>query len=309
MRARILNSLFDRMQVDERLFFLTADMGINLVERFLERFPARSLNVGIAEQNLIGVSAGLCKLGYRPFVYTISNFLVHRCFEQIRNDIVLHDCPVTLLGTSAGFDNAPLGPTHHVIDELGALRTLPRIDLYCPSSVSYADTLIDRILSSGRPAYVRMPKAEAEQPELAADAVYLPARAPEVLLVSYGTPAQACLDVQRGHDDVSVLICNRLRPLDDAVVVGALRDHVRAFVVEDHFGPTGLYGDLCRICMEQGIATKVTALGPTDYTLTVGASAAFYARLYEIDGPGIEQAIAARETAEVSARAAKSSRR
>jgi len=88
VRGKILNALLARMKTDERLFFLTGDMGINLVEPIEEAFPKRFLNVGIAEQNLIGVAGGLCNLGFLPVVYTISNFLIHRCLEQIRDDIV-----------------------------------------------------------------------------------------------------------------------------------------------------------------------------------------------------------------------------
>jgi transketolase len=97
MRGVFLDKLFQKMETDETIFFLTADMGINLVERFEENFPDRFLNVGIAEQNLIGIAAGLAESGMRPYVYTISNFLVHRCFEQIRNDIVIHKLPIVLV--------------------------------------------------------------------------------------------------------------------------------------------------------------------------------------------------------------------
>ena len=138
MRGKILDALFESMKVDENIFFLTADMGIGLIERFKEKFPNRFLNVGIAEQNLIGIAAGLVNLGYKPFVYTISNFAIHRCFEQIRNEIGLHKYKITILGTSCGYDNAPLGPTHHVIDDWSALSNIPNIDIFCPSSVSYA---------------------------------------------------------------------------------------------------------------------------------------------------------------------------
>ena len=117
------------MEKDENIFFLTADMGINLVEQIQDKFPTRYANVGIAEQNMIGVAAGLANLGYKPFVYTISNFVIHRCLEQIRNDIILHKYPITLMGTSTGYDNAPLGPTHHIIDDWGCLRALPGIDI------------------------------------------------------------------------------------------------------------------------------------------------------------------------------------
>src|SRR5262249_51456034 len=131
MRRQIIESIFQRMAADNDEFVLTAEMGINLVEKFEEKYPERFANVGISEQNLVGVSAGLVNLGYRPFAYTITNFAVHRCFEQIRNDIGIHEYPIVLLGTSTGYDNAPLGPTHHIIDDWGALKAIPEIDIYC----------------------------------------------------------------------------------------------------------------------------------------------------------------------------------
>jgi transketolase len=129
MRGAFLDKLFQQMEIDETIFFLTADMGINLVEKFEEKYPDRFLNVGIAEQNLIGVAAGLAESGMRPYVYTISNFLVHRCLEQIRNDIVLHNLPVVLIGTSTGYDNGPLGPTHHMLEDWGTISNLQGIKI------------------------------------------------------------------------------------------------------------------------------------------------------------------------------------
>ncbi len=82
MRGHIIDAVFERMSINPDTFFLTADMGINLVEKIQKKYPDRYCNVGIAEQNLIGVSAGLANLGYRPFAYTISNFNIHRCMSR-----------------------------------------------------------------------------------------------------------------------------------------------------------------------------------------------------------------------------------
>lgn len=293
MRGDIIEALFKRMAHDERVFFLTADMGINLVERFQEAYPARFLNVGIAEQSLIGVSSGLYNAGFRPVAYTISNFLVHRCFEQIRNDIALHDYPVILLGTSAGFDNAPLGPTHHIIDDWGHVAALPGVDVYCPSSVPFARSLLDRLLDGPRPAYVRIPKGTPAEPASDEDFVYLSGAGPGPLLVSYGGCVQACLKVQAQRPNISVLICNRLTRLKDAHMLRALADHDRAIVVEDHHPEIGLFGALCRLCMSERIFPKLESLSPRGYCLTVGASSGFYERRYNMDEQGISAALAA----------------
>jgi len=295
MKASIMNSLFARMEANKDIFFLTADFGINLVERFKEAFPRRFLNVGIAEQNLIGISAGLCNLGFRPFVYTISNFLIHRCYEQIRNDIALHNYPVTLLGTSAGFDNAPLGATHCIINDWGALRSIPGIDIYCPSSVAHADYLLDRIIANRRPAYVRIAKGSFERPISGEDTIYLEAKNRGVLLVSYGASIQNCLEVQDAHDNVSVLVCNRVRPLEEAVLKEVLSAHRRVIIVEDQFRSVGLYSMLCQFCMEHHLLCELESIAPPEeLPLKVGASAAYYYRIYHLDVTGIEAVVSSR---------------
>jgi transketolase len=293
MRGQIIDALFARMARDKSVFFLTADMGINLVERFEEAYPDRFLNVGIAEQNLIGVSAGLCNAGFKPVAYTISNFLTHRCFEQIRNDIALHDYPVTLLGTSAGFDNAPLGPTHHIIDDWGAVAGIPGIDIYCPSSVGFAEPLLDRLLDGNRPSYVRIPKGEPAQPASADNVVYLPGRNKQTLIATYGTCTQNVLKVAANRDDVSVLVFNRLKPIEWSDIAEAMSDHETVITVEDHFPEQGLHGTLCRIAMEAGVHPRVRSLAPAGYNLTVGTSTAFYDKVYGLDVDGITRAVEA----------------
>jgi len=294
MRGKIMDALFERMKTDKTLFFLTADVGINLVERFAETFPDRFLNVGIAEQNLIGVSAGLFNAGFRPVAYTISNFLVHRCFEQLRDDIAAHRYPITLLGSTAGFDNTALGYTHHIVDDWGAVAGIPGFDIYCPWSVDFAATLIDRILAAGNPAYVRIAKGSPQEPSGDAAVVYLRAKRPRTLLATYGSLTANCLEVAAAHDDVSVLVFNRLRPIDWAAIDEAMRSHAEVIVVEDHFPDQGLYGTLCRLSMEHAVYPRIRSLAPRDFTLTIGTSNRFFETQFGIDPAAIEAALTER---------------
>jgi len=293
MRGQIIDAIFARMARDPDIFFLTADMGINLVEKFADKYPQRFLNVGIAEQNLVGVSAGLANLGFRPFAYTISNFAVHRCFEQIRNDIGIHDYPVVLLGTSAGYDNAPLGPTHHVIDDWGAIKSIPEIDIYCPSSVTYAGFLVDHLLAAGRPAYVRIPKGEYKTPDSTAHFVMLPGSRQDTVLVSYGGVVQDCLAAQKRDPSLAVLAVNRLRPIEEEKLAAALKPYRRVIVAEDHFPSSGLYGSLCEIAVRHRLNGRLESLAPRDYTLDVGTSNAYFHHKYGLDADGILAAASA----------------
>jgi transketolase len=283
MRNQIIDSIFERMATDPSIFFLIADMGINLVEKIQIKYPDRFLNVGIAEQNLIGVSAGLANLGFRPFVYTISNFLVHRCFEQIRNDIILHNHPVTLLGTSAGFDNSPLGPTHHIVDEWGCLRCLPGIELYSANSVPFASGIVDKVLERGKPAYIRIPKGEFPQPDSVADQVHFRGSDRKLLLVSYGGPGQDCLRIHQEHPHIGCLIVNRLVPIDRQAIGEAIASYEKIWVVEDHFASTGLYGILCELANSLTANIKIIPRSPDTYRFDVGRSNDYFHRAFRFD--------------------------
>jgi transketolase len=272
MRNNIITSLLAEMEKDENIFFLTADMGINLVEQIQDKFPDRFVNVGIAEQNLIGVAAGLANIGYKPFVYTISNFVIHRCYEQIRNDIILHQYPITLLGTSTGYDNAPLGPTHHIIDEWGALRNFPGIDIYCPGNLTFANSIVQKVLAIKKPAYIRIPKGEFLNPDSDENMVLLPGLKKSVLLVSYGSPAQECIKAMAQNPEISVLVFNKLYPLDKPKLKIILEQFENILVVEDHFASTGLFGMFCEFCNYFSIFRKLISIAPKDYIFEVGST-------------------------------------
>lgn len=294
MRGQIIEAVYAAMAENPDVFFLTADMGINLVEKFGEAYPERYLNVGIAEQNLVGVSAGLANLGYRPFAYTISNFCIHRCYEQIRNDIAIHGHPITLLGTSTGYDNAPLGPTHHVIDDWGALRNIPGFHIYCPATAEYAATLVDRVLREAKPAYIRIPKGGFTEPAGTEDLIASGPAEATVGLASYGPLVQECLAVQKDHTDpLRVLAFNRLFPLEEKAVRAALSGLRHLLVVEDHMAGSGLFGLLAETCQRLGLDVRLHSLAPDHYMLDVGTSPAYFWKRFGLDAEGITSRLAA----------------
>ena len=146
------------MQTNQSLFFLTGDTGFNLVETIFDQAPNRALNVGVAEQNLIGIASGLVNIGFIPICYAITNFLVERCFEQIRNDICLHEYKVILVGTSTGYDNGALGATHHKLDDIGALKVLPNLRIYSPSGKKSMSVILKEALAAKHASFIRISK-------------------------------------------------------------------------------------------------------------------------------------------------------
>src|SRR4051812_22287055 len=119
MRAAFLRTLTELAARDERIVLLTGDLGFAAIEPFKDTFPERFFNVGVAEQNMIGIATGLAEAGFLPFAYSIATFAVLRPFEFIRNGPIMHDLPVRIVGVGGGFEYGHAGPTHHALEDVG----------------------------------------------------------------------------------------------------------------------------------------------------------------------------------------------
>ena len=125
MRNIFINKLTDLAKNNKNIFLLVADIGYGVVEEFQNKYPDRFLNVGVAEQNMTGIAAGLAAEGYHVFTYSIANFPTFRCAEQIRNDIDYHNLPVTVVSVGGGVAYGNLGYSHHAVQDYGLMRMMP----------------------------------------------------------------------------------------------------------------------------------------------------------------------------------------
>lgn len=283
MRTRILDVLHARMATDKTLIFITADMGMGSVERFRDTYPDRFLNVGIAEQNMIGVAAGLCNAGFRPICYTVSNFLIHRVCEQLRNDIAAHGYPMILLGSTVGFDNAPLGMTHHMLDDWGVAKNLPGFDIYTAWGVDFAGMLMDRVLDGNTPTYIRIPKGSP--PSI----VRVLHEQKPILLVTYGPLAGEC-EKLAASNMADVLVLQKIHPVADLTY--ELTHYRHVFVAEDHFADTGLYASLTVQAASMPTHAHLHSIAPPkSYEPLCGASPQWFWRRYGLDAEGIKARI------------------
>lgn len=253
------------MSRDKSLFLLFADMGLGLVEPLQEEFPDRVMNVGIAEQNLIGIAAGLCNAGYRPVCYTISNFLVERSFEQVRNDVCLHHYPVILVGTSTGYDNGNLGPTHHVIDDIGCVKVLPGINIYSPTSVAAMRMVFQEIMKERSPAYVRIGKGafNMEVPKDSINHMVVSNPRSDLLLITHGNLLENCIKAAEKDPHFAVYAMNKIMPLDRDELDKIFGVYPDIVVVEDQLVGAGLYNMLCQYVVEsKGSGARLHVIAP-----------------------------------------------
>lgn len=141
---------------NDKVAFITGDLGYNALENVVEALGPRFINAGVAEQNMVGVAAGLAYRGYTVFCYSIAPFAVYRCLEQFRNDVCLHKMPVCLVGNGGGYGYGIMGSTHHALEDLACLSSLQNVATYIPAFADEVGPMLGHIVDEGRPAYLRL---------------------------------------------------------------------------------------------------------------------------------------------------------
>lgn len=159
MRTNFINQLIEEARHNDKIFLLVGDLGYHVIEPFAEEFPDRFLNVGIAEQNMTGIAAGLAMSGYNVYTYSIGNFPTLRCLEQIRNDVAYHKANVKIVSVGAGYAYGSLGATHQATEEIGALRVIPNMVVATPGDPLEARAITKISASYDGPMYIRLGKA------------------------------------------------------------------------------------------------------------------------------------------------------
>jgi transketolase len=171
MRAAFSKALVDAALKDDRVVLLTGDHGYALFDEFRKRCPDQYINAGIAEQNMVGVAAGLAKAGFRPVVYGLSAFVPVRVLEQIKIDVCYEQLPVIFIGDGAGLVYSTLGTSHQSFEDIACLRAVPHIDIMSPCDAHELTACMQAAFQQAAPVYLRMGKADlgeihAQMPDL-----------------------------------------------------------------------------------------------------------------------------------------------
>lgn len=248
MRTTFIDTLCEVAAENENIWLLCADLGFSVLERFRDRFPNRYLNVGVAEQNMVGVAAGLAKAGKIPFLYSIANFPTLRCLEQIRNDVCYHDLPVKVVSVGGGFSYGSLGYTHHGLEDLAVMRTLPNMVVAAPGDPLETKAIVQDLASSNCPAYIRLGKANepvlhAAPPHFSMGTCAPLCEGKDITIFSTGgilaEVDKAAKHLQGQGYSVSVISMPYLAPLDVASIHRAAQGNKPILTVEEH-GTGGL---------------------------------------------------------------------
>ena len=252
MRHTFSETLYECAKADPSIFIVVADISpAGSMAKFQTEYPERFINVGVAEQVMIGMAAGLALKGCQPFAYTIATFSLYRPFEMVRDDLGYQNLPVTVVGMGAGVIYSTLGGTHHTQEDMAIAGAIPNMQILAPCDpLECIDATRHCATQKKGPIYLRIGKAG--EPKVTLNAVepfvfgklrYL-RRGQDVCILSYGVIMKLAVEVadrlQAQGKSVSVVSCHTMKPIDRAGIERALHTHKHVIVIEEHAPQGGL---------------------------------------------------------------------
>ncbi|KEQ27943.1 transketolase family protein [Paenibacillus tyrfis] len=281
MRQTFINTLMKRAKEDKRIFVITPDLGFSVLEKFKEECPNQFLNVGIAEQNAVGVAAGLALSGKIVYVYSIIPFVTMRCFEQVRVDTAYINTNVRLVGVGAGLSYGPQWATHHSIEDIAIMRSLPNMTVCCPGDPVEVKNIVEESFKHQGPMYIRLarngePVIHSEDRKIAiGQAVKVTEGKDLVILTTSNTLELAVkwVELLRQQGRHCMLISfPTVKPLDLEMLNSVIDLNIPIFTLEEHSVIGGLGSAVSEIIAESGKGVKFKRIAlPDKYSHYVGS--------------------------------------
>ena len=294
MRAEFLDKILKIAETDERLVFMTADLGFGVVEKFAERFPDRFINVGVAEQAMIASATGLAEAGMIPYCYSIATFTSLRALEFTRNGPIAHGFPVKVVGVGAGMDYGFDGLTHFAIDDVSALRPYPGFLIWAPADADEVLEDLEEIHNDPRPAYIRLLRRGVKSGNRRLHTN--PIAESKVVVLSLGDAhplgSKIATDIQNEEIPVDQISVTRI---DDQTLnqIANLLEKVEVCVtVESHLITGGLGSLVCEAVATCGLGAKVIRVGVEELPISEYGDAEYLEKRFMTDtGRVVEETV------------------
>jgi transketolase len=246
MRNAFSETLYACAKQDPSIYIVVADISpAGSMGKFRSEYPERFINVGVAEQVMIGLAAGLALKGAQPFAYTIATFSLYRPFEMVRDDLCYQNLPVTVVGMGSGVVYSTLGGTHHTMEDVAIATALPNMQVLAPCDPLETEAATRHCAQQKTgPVYLKLGKvgektvtAEALDPFVFGKLRYLK-KGRDTAILTYGPLIAQALEVaarlEARGESVSVVSVHTLKPLDRDGIAAALADHARVIVMEEN---------------------------------------------------------------------------
>ena len=258
MRAAFSDALVGLAKSDPNILLLTGDHGYALFDDFRRECPKQYINAGIAEQNMVGMAAGLARCGFRPFVYGLSAFIPVRVVEQIKLDIAHDKLPVILIGDGAGFVYSHLGTSHQSTEDIACTRAIPNLSIYSPADRFEVTACMEMAYHSMSAVYLRMGKSDRGDVHIAVPVIKMghlleikPGKVGSIAFIATGSLVRTAMDIASGsYPDAVVWSAPVIKPIDNQQVATICKQHQIIVVLEEHSVLGGLGSAIAEIAAE-----------------------------------------------------------
>lgn len=300
MRDAFFSSLYEIAARDKQVILLVADNGAIVLDNFRQNIPEQFINVGVAEQNMIGVATGLAMRGKIVYAYTIIPFAVMRCFEQIRVDVCWNNLPVKVVGVGAGITYFTLGPTHHATEDIALMRSLPRMTVLNPSDDTMVRSLARLTYQLQEPVYLRLdrvgqPLIYANHEDNFADGLSVLKTGRDLWLVATGrmvlTAQQVAQELSNHSIDAGIIDLYRIKPLNTELLLKTIGGTRYIATLEENSVIAGIGSAVAEILAESGQTFQFKRLGLPDKFCEQYGPREYLLTLHNLDAEGVKDTI------------------
>jgi transketolase len=292
MRTAFIETLCELAQTDERIWLLTGDLGFSVLERFGNYFPERFVNMGVAEQNMTSVAAGLALTGKTVFTYSIANFPVIRCLEQIRNDVCYHNLNVKIVAVGSGVSYGTAGYSHHGIEDIALMQSMPNMTVITPADPFETKQVMHAIISKNGPCYLRLgrggePNIYGNLSPFEIGKATCLNEGTEIAIFSTGPiiseVLKALVYLKKNNVNPYVINFPTLKPFDDETVKQIASKVKNIFTVDEHTSYGGFTGSVSKAMAMSGFNCKLTQICLTDEYISITGTQSYLHKYHGID--------------------------
>jgi len=297
MRKTSLNLVYELAKKDDRVLFIGSDLGPGVLDDFKKNIPDRFFMEGIAEQHIIGMSAGLALDGFIPYVNTIATFITRRCFEQIAIDLCLHDLPVRLIGNGGGLVYAPLGPTHQAIEDISIMRSLPNLKILNPCDNLSSRAAVKIAYKSKQPVYIKLDKGffpdSYQNAKELHDGLHQfndkndKKENIDLSIFSTGSMIEQAKKIKKflkkENINASLIDIFRIKPLNKKKIINILNKSKAAITIEEQHIDGGIGSQICEVIVDNGISIPLKRFGINDEYCKSFGDREWLRQYYKID--------------------------
>lgn len=297
MRSTVVRTLAEEAAKNHDVFLLTADLGFKVLDPFRDAHPERFVNVGVSEANMVSVAAGMALTGKRTVCYSMVPFLFMRAFEQVRLDVVAHRMPVVLVGVGGGLSYGHEGMSHHAIEDIAMMRSLPGLQVFAPGDPHEARAAVCAALATNGPTFIRL--GQNNDPALHAGAVTdlsaplrLRGTSTDVVVFATGHIVRAAKDAvdalaAETGVDVSLFSVPCLKPLDDGAIANLTSGARAVATIEEHSIVGGLGTAVMEVLFARRFVGRFDKIGLPDEYCGLHGTLPWLRAKYGLDAPAL----------------------